>query len=114
LGNIDSFASSELNHCFKKSGRGDFFNTLSHKETLASPQQQPLFSAIVPDCSLEEGKMRWNGQAVAYAVQSNTVLKASRLMWQVVIVSIAERCLGQHLRLSLCSSPSNLNGFKVS
>jgi hypothetical protein len=30
LNNIDSFASSELNHGFKKSGRGDFFNTLSY------------------------------------------------------------------------------------
>jgi hypothetical protein len=35
LSHIDSFARSELNHCFKKFGHGDFFNSLSRKRTLA-------------------------------------------------------------------------------
>ncbi len=45
LSNIDSFASSELNHCFKKSGRGDFFDTLGYKEASRRPKSK---SALPP------------------------------------------------------------------
>ncbi len=31
LRNIDSITSSALNHCFKISGPGDFFNTLGYQ-----------------------------------------------------------------------------------
>ena len=51
LRNFDSMTGFALNHSFKNSGTGDFFNNLSHKETCGSQPLSPINTSKRADIS---------------------------------------------------------------